>query len=319
MSLIHDYLLEYDADDLKKLQMLYGRTKGSKRKELKKKINLIKKNLKKAQRKQKKVAKNITLAKHGVSEKGRKKALKKGEIAHAQSQAHLKKAEKLMKKTGTTPGNIKVPKKPQFSRAVGAARWKRLGKGGLVAAGVIGGAHAGQALYKRIKNRRHEGMSLTINELRDEILYEVIQENDLEIVDERIGRALSYFAKRAFQKGGQVATKGTGVKGGPGKFKRYVKHMGPLGTAFDIMFVFELGHMAYKRFFTKAAKACKGVPDRSMCIRRYKIGAKGAQIKVLQSKIGMCSKDKKPDKCKFRVKRKIDNLKDDIKMLRQEL
>ena len=30
--------------------------------------------------------------------------------------------------------------------------------------------------------------------------------------------------------------------------------MGPLGRAFDILFIFELGSMAYKRFFTKAAK-----------------------------------------------------------------
>jgi hypothetical protein len=95
--------------------------------------------------------------------------------------------------------------------------------------------------------------------------------------------------------------------------------MGRLGVAFDVMFVFELGAMAYKRFFSKAAKTCKGAPDRRMCILRFKIKAKEAQAKTIKSKAGLCAKDANPANCKNKIMRKVQSLQSDIKMLRQEL
>lgn len=95
--------------------------------------------------------------------------------------------------------------------------------------------------------------------------------------------------------------------------------MGPLGRGFDILFIFELGSMAYKRFFSRAAKSCKGSPDRKLCILRFKIQAKVAQIKTIKSKSGLCSKDTNPAKCKNKIMRKVQSLQSDIKMLRQEL
>ncbi len=95
--------------------------------------------------------------------------------------------------------------------------------------------------------------------------------------------------------------------------------MHPLGIAFDVLFVFELGQMAYKRFFSKAAKACKGSPDRRLCVLRYKVKAKEAQIRAIRSKAGLCSKDKNPAACKGKISRKLRSLRSDVEMLKQEL
>ncbi|MHA1623475.1 MAG: hypothetical protein ACTSVO_15235 [Candidatus Heimdallarchaeaceae archaeon] len=95
--------------------------------------------------------------------------------------------------------------------------------------------------------------------------------------------------------------------------------MGPFGRALDVLFVFELGGMAYKRFFSKAAKACKGSSDRKLCTLRYKIKAKEAQMRTISSKAGICAKDKNPAKCKSKIGRKLQSLKSDVVMLRQEV
>jgi hypothetical protein len=95
--------------------------------------------------------------------------------------------------------------------------------------------------------------------------------------------------------------------------------LGPLGRAFDVLFIFELGSMAYKRFFSKAAKACKGSPDRRLCVLRYKIKAKEVQMKTIRSKASLCSKDANPANCKNKIMRKVQSLSSDINMLKQEL
>ena len=95
--------------------------------------------------------------------------------------------------------------------------------------------------------------------------------------------------------------------------------MGPLGIAFDVLFIFELGSMAYKRFFSKASKACKGSPDRKLCVLRYKIKAKEFQMRTISSKTGICSKDANPVNCKNKIMKKLQSIKSDVEMLRQEL
>ena len=237
------YLLEYSEKDLQDLKLLYGRTKGKKRKALKKRIDLIKKNLVKAQRQQKKVDKQMILAKHHITPTLKDKALKKGTKHQKKSQEFIKQAEKGMRKTGTVPGNVKVPKKATWGRKVGSARWKRLGKYTLGAAAVTGLAVGGKAAYKKIKSRRQEGMPISNRNLRDEILFELYQEKIIYIDESGVIR----LGKLVGQKVGQlVSKKGPKVAAGAkkdGVLKRYGRRMGPLGTAFDVMFVFELGFM----------------------------------------------------------------------------
>lgn len=95
--------------------------------------------------------------------------------------------------------------------------------------------------------------------------------------------------------------------------------MGPLGRAFDVLFIFELGSMTYKRFFSGASKACKGSPDRKMCMIRFKIKAKQAQMKTISSKSGLCRKDPNPAKCKNKIMKKLQSLRSDVTMLKQEI
>ena len=95
--------------------------------------------------------------------------------------------------------------------------------------------------------------------------------------------------------------------------------MGGAAIAFDIWFIFDIGGMVYRRFFSKAAKACKGAVDRRLCVLRYKVKAKEAQIKAMASKAGLCAKAKNPADCKSKLSRKLQSLKSDVAMLRQEV
>ena len=63
----------------------------------------------------------------------------------------------------------------------------------------------------------------------------------------------------------------------------------------------------YKRFFSKAAKACKGKSgiDKTNCMVKFKKQAQLQKIKALESGLNACSKAKNPDICKGRIKPKI--------------
>lgn len=68
---------------------------------------------------------------------------------------------------------------------------------------------------------------------------------------------------------------------------------------------------AYKRFFSQAAKACKGKSgkEKTICMNNYKRKGKEQQLRKLQSSISKCSKDKNPDKCRKRLTKKINSIK----------
>ena len=62
----------------------------------------------------------------------------------------------------------------------------------------------------------------------------------------------------------------------------------------------------YKRFFSKAAKACKGKSggEKTACMKKYKIdGLKAAKAEIMKS-MSKCAKSKNPEKCKVEVKKK---------------
>jgi hypothetical protein len=72
--------------------------------------------------------------------------------------------------------------------------------------------------------------------------------------------------------------------------------------------VIAMGYATYKRFFSKAAKACKGSEDRKACLKKFKVNAIKAQIQTLKSGMGKCAKSNKPEKCKANVQNKINKL-----------
>lgn len=73
----------------------------------------------------------------------------------------------------------------------------------------------------------------------------------------------------------------------------------------------------YKNNLTKAAKACKDLPDRekAICMLRGKVAAKNAELQALKAGIGKCAKAKNPEACKTKVANKMQKLADEIKYL----
>jgi len=71
------------------------------------------------------------------------------------------------------------------------------------------------------------------------------------------------------------------------------------------------GYKAYQRFFSKAAKACKGKSsaEKTACMNKFKTQAIGAQVKELKKGLSACSKSSNPAKCKTVVNNKIARLK----------
>lgn len=63
--------------------------------------------------------------------------------------------------------------------------------------------------------------------------------------------------------------------------------------------------LIYKRFFSKAAKACKGASDKSACLKKYKVDAIKATITNLKKANTECSSNKNPEKCKARVAKQV--------------
>ena len=67
----------------------------------------------------------------------------------------------------------------------------------------------------------------------------------------------------------------------------------------------------YKRFFSKAAGACRGMggPAKTDCMKKYQGRAYMAQAGDLQRGMASCGKAKNPDSCKSAVSGKIERLK----------
>jgi hypothetical protein len=75
------------------------------------------------------------------------------------------------------------------------------------------------------------------------------------------------------------------------------------------------GVVAYTRFFSKAAKACKDKSgaEKTSCMRSYKAQAKQTQVGVLTAKLSSC---KGNPKCVNKIKARIQKTKDEVKSLR---
>ena len=66
----------------------------------------------------------------------------------------------------------------------------------------------------------------------------------------------------------------------------------------------------YQRFFSKAAKACKGQggPQKTACMNKFKMQATQKQISELKNGMRACSKSKNPAKCKQSLAKRIAKL-----------
>lgn len=84
-----------------------------------------------------------------------------------------------------------------------------------------------------------------------------------------------------------------------------------------------LGFLAYRKYFSKAARACKGQTGaaRGACIRKFKAEAKSAELARINSLKGACSKELNPAKqasCRNKLARRAAKLQNDVKKLRMK-
>jgi hypothetical protein len=68
-----------------------------------------------------------------------------------------------------------------------------------------------------------------------------------------------------------------------------------------------LAYKAYKRFLSKAAKACKGKSgvEKTNCMSKFKQDAQKAKIQAMQSALSKCGNTKDPTTCKQKIQAKI--------------
>jgi hypothetical protein len=77
--------------------------------------------------------------------------------------------------------------------------------------------------------------------------------------------------------------------------------------------VLTAGVMAYRRFISKAGRACKDSADKPACKREYHNKGLQAQMTVLSAGKAKCFKGKNPDKCKAKIDVKIAQVKNKMK------
>lgn len=84
-----------------------------------------------------------------------------------------------------------------------------------------------------------------------------------------------------------------------------------------------VGYMIYRRYLSKAARACKTLqgPARTDCIKKFKVEAKTAEMNKLNSLKSSCGKETTPErkmKCAAKLQKRILKIQGDVKALRMK-
>lgn len=97
-----------------------------------------------------------------------------------------------------------------------------------------------------------------------------------------------------------------GVKTGAAAVGKFAgEHKKGIGIALAIAAATAASYAAYKRFFSKAAKECKGAADRAACIKGFKKKAALAKAAALQAGMSKCASSNNPEKCKASLAKKV--------------
>jgi hypothetical protein len=117
--------------------------------------------------------------------------------------------------------------------------------------------------------------------------------------------ALKKSSKSALKKGTAAATKlavDTANKGPLGKIA-----VGMSAGAAAALIAFAALKI-YQNYLSKNARACKGKPDKTACMKNLKDKAMRMRIQKLRSGLGSCGKAKNPENCKKSLQSKITKL-----------
>lgn len=124
---------------------------------------------------------------------------------------------------------------------------------------------------------------------------------------EKIAKGAGAAAETGKELAGQAGEKIAGAAGKAAEFAQ--QQPGMIGAAVAAAAALAAGVVAYRKFFGKAAQACKTAPDKAACMSQYKMKAKQAQIAAINAGKAKCAKVKDPDKCKAKIDAKISSLK----------
>lgn len=93
-----------------------------------------------------------------------------------------------------------------------------------------------------------------------------------------------------------------------------------LGSAATIAII-AASYLIYKRFFSKAAKACAGKKgeDREMCVAKFKIAGYEHSIKSLRGKLYLCGHNEKTATCTAKIYKQINTYEDRIRKQKSKL
>lgn len=96
-----------------------------------------------------------------------------------------------------------------------------------------------------------------------------------------------------------------------GAFGRQSGQQQGLAAAVIAAAAITLAYKSYKRFFSKAAKACSHYSgnQKTNCMTKYKKQAMTSQVSFLKKGMSQCSKSKDPTKCKQKIQTKINSIK----------
>lgn len=116
-----------------------------------------------------------------------------------------------------------------------------------------------------------------------------------------VSKGVSKMGGNVAKSAGELAGKAKDVMGQPGAQYAAAAAVAVGGAA--------LAYKAYKRFFSQAARACKGKSgaEKTGCMKQFKVKGLMASKAALQSSMGKCGKDKNPAKCKASLQKKVQS------------
>lgn len=95
----------------------------------------------------------------------------------------------------------------------------------------------------------------------------------------------------------------------------------PLMLAFTAASLSMSAFSIYKQYLTRAARSCKDLPtkEKAICMLRYKVQGKKAQLSKLNGSVPKCNKTKDAELCKQKLLNKARKVGSDIEYLAKRM
>lgn len=94
-----------------------------------------------------------------------------------------------------------------------------------------------------------------------------------------------------------------------------------VGVTAGVINAINFTYRTYKEYLTKAGRACDDLTERerSICMLEHKIKGKQRQLQQLSKLATQCTKNKNVQKCKMRIAKEIQQVKNDIKRMKERV